>query len=866
MDDHFHSSLRELRLQLDLMNSRTASILNKPRQQSNMLTRDSSEIDSSSSAMADNMQQIRHIGATVGTLAKNQEDRFQALEHQLDVLSNKLDDLALDNPQFTPPESPSDSDSASSHSDAASISSQHSTMPHSTQPNKAPATVADIGGYLYPNYVQSDQSDQKFITDASSFVGRVNRVLRTKSITNIEIFLRGSALRWFHIGLKTDGTHVFDDDKDDFDVVHFCESLVLLFGIPGRLVADVSNVTSPLTSSWMRSVIVEDYIFPALESMRPQEYLFDKDSGATVAVRKALSLYNQSFKPPTVSPEITHYTGYPDIINDEDLLNVLSEIRFNELEQKFIRIRSEDCQAVTGAASTKVSSGATQRKFLSSRQIQQDSVPAVVSGFNGKPLTSTMAGLHDKAKVQTKSSLLETLQGVEIEGADSAADAVEIYPPAPFAESCPTTPIVSCQHLSSNLDPESQMDHGWEEPRIAKVTHPEKVQLEQNAETHEYSFADYHSGAGGISMKDSADNKTGSQSVGPLTSPYPHLSHMTTISHTLSSTSETGILEVPNGAHNCLAGLSFVFTGQVERVSREELQNLVRRHGGKVTPILSKSTDYVVVGANTGPKIFAVLRERNIRIIDEEGLFALISRLPALDCPTPEPSKDAESPKNAPGSISTAAITARQEDGSISAAATGYPSQQQTRPQHQIPQARDCFPLGPHAKAFLDGFKVFPPTNISPNTLEYRNYQSFVKNTLTRMVVAQESSVSRFKDAHDQITQLEAAGQRVPQALITARDVAMMDLQDAKRKIDAMRMQNEQHRSAWCEKSKLSPARKTPVAVLGNDHFRSHSHTTHPATTEQSNNVEMVFYNSQDSARDERVLYDSLEKQFCKDG
>jgi DNA-binding HxlR family transcriptional regulator len=94
MGDHFHNSLQELRQQLDLMNSRTASILNKSRQHNNMLTHDSSTVGQPPSVTTDNMQQIKHIGATVGTLAKQQEDRFQKLEHQLDLLTDQLDDLA----------------------------------------------------------------------------------------------------------------------------------------------------------------------------------------------------------------------------------------------------------------------------------------------------------------------------------------------------------------------------------------------------------------------------------------------------------------------------------------------------------------------------------------------------------------------------------------------------------------------------------------------------------------------------------------------------------------------------------------------------------------------------------------------------
>lgn len=38
--------------------------------------------------------------------------------------------------------------------------------------------------------------------------------------------------------------------------------------------------------------------------------------------------------------------------------------------------------------------------------------------------------------------------------------------------------------------------------------------------------------------------------------------------------------EVPVGNDNCLAGLTFVFTGELESLSREAGSDLVKRYGG----------------------------------------------------------------------------------------------------------------------------------------------------------------------------------------------------------------------------------------------------------------------------------------------
>ncbi|KKY21405.1 putative chromosome transmission fidelity factor [Phaeomoniella chlamydospora] len=90
-----------------------------------------------------------------------------------------------------------------------------------------------------------------------------------------------------------------------------------------------------------------------------------------------------------------------------------------------------------------------------------------------------------------------------------------------------------------------------------------------------------------------------------------------------------GTKTVPVGAENCLAGLTFVFTGILESISRDEGQALVKRYGGKVTTAPSKNTSYVVLGSEAGPKKLETIRKLSLKTIDEDGLFALIEKMPA---------------------------------------------------------------------------------------------------------------------------------------------------------------------------------------------------------------------------------------------
>ncbi|KAH7075452.1 replication factor RFC1 C terminal domain-containing protein [Paraphoma chrysanthemicola] len=86
---------------------------------------------------------------------------------------------------------------------------------------------------------------------------------------------------------------------------------------------------------------------------------------------------------------------------------------------------------------------------------------------------------------------------------------------------------------------------------------------------------------------------------------------------------------MPSGSETCLAGLTFVFTGVLQRWGRTEAQELVKRHGGKVTGAPSKKTSYVVLGADAGPSKLQKIRDMDIKTIDEDGLTVLIEKLTA---------------------------------------------------------------------------------------------------------------------------------------------------------------------------------------------------------------------------------------------
>lgn len=76
---------------------------------------------------------------------------------------------------------------------------------------------------------------------------------------------------------------------------------------------------------------------------------------------------------------------------------------------------------------------------------------------------------------------------------------------------------------------------------------------------------------------------------------------------------------------NRLAGKSFVFTGTLEKYSREEAGALVATHGGKVISSVSKKTDYVVAGADPGSKL-AKAQSLGVAILDELAFEKLLGK------------------------------------------------------------------------------------------------------------------------------------------------------------------------------------------------------------------------------------------------
>jgi DNA ligase (NAD+) len=70
-------------------------------------------------------------------------------------------------------------------------------------------------------------------------------------------------------------------------------------------------------------------------------------------------------------------------------------------------------------------------------------------------------------------------------------------------------------------------------------------------------------------------------------------------------------------------GKTFVLTGELESMARDETKTKIREFGGDVSSSVSKNTDFVVVGKNPGSK-YDKAKELGVKIIEEEEFLKMV--------------------------------------------------------------------------------------------------------------------------------------------------------------------------------------------------------------------------------------------------
>ena len=82
---------------------------------------------------------------------------------------------------------------------------------------------------------------------------------------------------------------------------------------------------------------------------------------------------------------------------------------------------------------------------------------------------------------------------------------------------------------------------------------------------------------------------------------------------------------VPQQASAALAGKTFVVTGTLPNYSRDEIEDLIEKNGGKAAGSVSQKTSYVVAGEAAGSKL-AKAQSLGVPVLTEQQLLELIER------------------------------------------------------------------------------------------------------------------------------------------------------------------------------------------------------------------------------------------------
>jgi DNA ligase (NAD+) len=82
-------------------------------------------------------------------------------------------------------------------------------------------------------------------------------------------------------------------------------------------------------------------------------------------------------------------------------------------------------------------------------------------------------------------------------------------------------------------------------------------------------------------------------------------------------------IENKNKNSEKLSGLSFVLTGTLQNLSRDEAKEKIRALGGNISFSVSKNTNYIVAGKNPGSK-FSKAKKIGVKIIDEKEFLKMV--------------------------------------------------------------------------------------------------------------------------------------------------------------------------------------------------------------------------------------------------
>ncbi|KAL0389925.1 UNVERIFIED_CONTAM: Replication factor C subunit [Sesamum calycinum] len=157
-----------------------------------------------------------------------------------------------------------------------------------------------------------------------------------------------------------------------------------------------------------------------------------------------------------------------------------------------------------------------------------------------------------------------------------------------------------------------------------------------------------------------------------------------------------GEKEVPEGAPDCLDGLTFVISGTLDSLEREEAEDLIKRHGGRVTGSVSKKTNYLLCDEDIGGRKSAKAKELGTSFLTEDGLFDMIRASNKSKASSENRNKTISSPQKSGKAEHAADIVARADVKGLTSRASSSKRKDQSTAQTWLPWTEKYRPKVPN--------------------------------------------------------------------------------------------------------------------------------------------------------------------------
>ncbi|KFD55293.1 hypothetical protein M514_03934 [Trichuris suis] len=132
------------------------------------------------------------------------------------------------------------------------------------------------------------------------------------------------------------------------------------------------------------------------------------------------------------------------------------------------------------------------------------------------------------------------------------------------------------------------------------------------------------------------------------------------------------IPEAKRGTEDCLAGLTFVISGILESITRDDAKALILKHGGRVTTAVSHKTNFLLLGRDAGESKSAKAKELGVKVLSDDDLYNMIRSKSAKGPKKAEPTSPSPKKKKKVSDVPSTAVSSLKDEAPTEAKANQF--------------------------------------------------------------------------------------------------------------------------------------------------------------------------------------------------